>query len=69
MATTQQIHEHDVVQLRRQIGSWPVGREGTVVAEKNGWKLIEIADEEGATLDFLSVADSDLNVIWRPSSS
>lgn len=69
MATVQQIHEHDVVRLRRPVGSWLIGREGTVVAEKAEWKLIEIADEQGAALDFVSVVDSDLDVIWRPAAS
>jgi hypothetical protein len=66
MATIgQQIREHDVVTLRRQIGSWPSGQEGTVVAEEGPWKLIEIADEQGAMLDLISVLDVDLDVIWK----
>jgi hypothetical protein len=39
-----------------------------VVAEKGSWKLIEIADEQGVTLDLVSVASSDLDVVWSPSS-
>jgi len=65
MATIQKIHEHDVVRLRRQVKSWPVGQEGTVVAEKGPWKLIEVADEQGAALDFISVGERDLDVIWK----
>jgi len=66
MATVdQRIREHDVVTLRRRIGSWPSGREGTVVATKGSWKLVEIADEQGAMLDLISVVESDLDVIWR----
>jgi hypothetical protein len=69
MATVrQQINEHDVVKLRRQVGSWPAGEEGTVVDVRGSWKLIEIADEQGAMLDLISVADSDLDVIWKPAS-
>jgi hypothetical protein len=66
MATIgQHIREHDVVILRRQVGSWPCGREGTVVAEQGPWKLIEIADEQGSMLDLISVLDADLDVIWK----
>ena len=66
MATLdQKISEHDVVTLRRQIGSWPSGRDGTVVAEQGPWKLIEIADEQGSMLDLISVLDADLDVIWK----
>ena len=65
MATVgQQIHEHDVVKLRRQTGTWPAGQEGTVVGVKGPWKLIEIADDRGSMLDLISVADDDLAVIW-----
>ena len=65
MTMSQQIREHDVVALRRQIGSWPAGLEGTVVAEQGSWKLIEIADEQGAMQDLVSVLDTDLDVIWK----
>jgi hypothetical protein len=66
MATAdRKIGEHDVVKLRRQIGLWPSGQEGTVVAERGSWKLIEIADAQGATRDFISVPDADLDVVWK----
>jgi hypothetical protein len=69
MATVgQEIREHDVVKLRRQVGPWSSGQEGTVVAEKGAWKLIEIADEQGATRDFISALDADLDVIWKVGS-
>jgi hypothetical protein len=70
MATVrQQIHEHDVVRLRRQAGSWPPGQEGTVVGIKGPWKLIEIADDRGAMLDLISVADQDLDVLWSRTTN
>lgn len=65
----ERIGEHDVVRLWRQVKSWPIGQEGTVVAEKGEWKLLEIADERGVTLDFLSVPDRDLDVVWTPSAT
>ena len=65
MATlSREIHENDIVELRRQVGSWPAGREGMVVAEKGTLKLVEIADEQGATLDFVSVPERDLKTTW-----
>lgn len=60
------VHEHDVVRLRRQFGPWPAGRQGTVVGEKGCWNLIEIADDQGVALDFLSVDEEDLAVVWSP---
>jgi hypothetical protein len=60
----QQICEHDIVRLRRSIGIWPKGREGTVVAEKGPAKLVEIADDRGAMLDLVSAPDDALDVIW-----
>jgi hypothetical protein len=36
-----------------------------VVAEKGSLKLVEIADEQGATLDFIPVPEDQLRVTWR----
>jgi hypothetical protein len=58
------IHEDDIVQLQRRVGPWPAGREGFVVAEKGPLKLVEIADEQGATIDFISVQEADLKMTW-----
>jgi len=67
MATTsQEIREHDVVRLRRGVGKWAAAREGTVVAEKGNWRLVEIADDRGVTLDLISVREADLDVVWKP---
>jgi len=54
------IQEHDVVELRRPVGHWSAGQQGTVVSEHGAWKLIEIADNDGAMLDLLSLPESDL---------
>lgn len=65
MATvSQEIRENDVVQLRQQVGPWPAGSEGMVVAEKGSLKLVEIADEQGATLDFIAVPAGELRAMW-----
>lgn len=67
MATlNREIHENDIVQLQRQVGPWSAGREGMVVAVRGSLKLVEITDEQGATLDFISVPDEGLKTIWSP---
>lgn len=63
-AVGHKIHEHDVVRLQRQLGGWPEGQQGTVVAEKGRWKLVEIADDRGVMLDLVSAAEGDLDVVW-----
>jgi hypothetical protein len=62
----QKIQENDVVQLRERVGQWPAGREGTVIAEKGAWKLLEIEDDQGVMLDLISVAEPMLELIWSP---
>ena len=44
-------------------GSWPAGTVGTVVSERGEWKLVEIADERGVTLDYVSVAEARLALV------
>jgi hypothetical protein len=66
MATTgQRIREHDVVRLRQRVGKWPAAEEGTVLDEKGSWRLVELADDEGVTLDLISVREGDLDVVWK----
>jgi hypothetical protein len=66
MATlSQKVREDDIVKLRKQVGPWPAGREGMVVAENGSLKLVEIADEQGATIDFISVPEDQRRVAWR----
>lgn len=66
MKAHSEVHEHDIVQLRRKVGGWPSGREGFVVAERGRLKLVEIEDEHGATLDFIAVPEADLKTVWSP---
>jgi hypothetical protein len=62
----QAIRENDAVELVDAVGkvdtdgSWPAGTIGTVVSEHGEWKLIEIADERGVALDYVSVAANRL---------
>jgi hypothetical protein len=70
MATVKQaIREHDVVELLDAInraeadGSWPAGTVGTVLDQRGESKLVEIADERGATLDYVVVAADRLALV------
>ena len=75
MATSvkQAIHENDVVELTEPVdkvegtGQWPAGTRGTVVAEHDQHKLIEISDDAnyGATLDMVSVTEDRLKLITK----
>jgi hypothetical protein len=64
--TAHKIREHDVVRLKQPAGKWPAGKEGTVLAVKDGWELVELADDQGVTLDLISVRESDLDLAWKP---
>lgn len=70
MATVKQaIREHDVVELLDAVdkveadGSWPAGTVGTVLDERGGSKLVEIADARGMTLDYVVVAADRLVLV------
>ena len=78
MATSvkQAIHENDVVEFTGPVakveatgGQWPAGTRGTVVAEHDQHKLIEISDDAnyGATLDMVSVTEDRLKLITKHS--
>ena len=45
----------EVVELREARGEWPAGTVGTVVEASDEGALVEIADEEGRTLELLTV--------------
>jgi hypothetical protein len=63
------IHEHDVVALRNAVdkvqgtGQWPAGTTGTVVDERGADKLIEIYNDRGETLDFISQPEDKLKLV------
>jgi hypothetical protein len=77
------IGEHDVVALRRPvdkdevltrdpgedrgIGQWPAGTEGTVVGDYGDHKLVEISNDRGEALDFLTVSVDDLELVIKYS--
>ncbi|MEA2222580.1 MAG: hypothetical protein QOH83_956, partial [Solirubrobacteraceae bacterium] len=47
--------ELDVVELLAESGRWPAGAVGTVVEASDAAALIEIADDRGHAIDFVSV--------------
>ncbi len=69
------VGENDVVELIDDVdkvdgeGSWPAGTVGTVVGEREEWKLVEISEDQppGRTLDMISVAEERLRLISRYS--
>jgi hypothetical protein len=76
MATVKHaIHELDVVELLDPVdkveleGRWPAGTRGTVVSERDDWKLFEVSDPDafGAARDFISVPESRLKLISKHS--
>jgi hypothetical protein len=69
----QAIHENDYVELTRPVekvdgtGQWPAGTRGTVVAEHDQHKMIEISDDRGVALDFISQAENQLKLVSKHS--
>jgi hypothetical protein len=65
----QAIHEHDVVALTQAVdrdegvGKWAAGTTGTVVSERGEHKLIEISNDRGEALDFISQTEDELKLI------
>jgi hypothetical protein len=51
----------------RGIGKWPAGTEGTVVSDFGDHKMIEISDDRGVALDFLTVPVEDLELVIKYS--
>jgi hypothetical protein len=76
MATVKQaIHEHDVVALTQAVdkdegvGKWPAGTSGTVISERGEHKLIEISNDRGEALDFVSQTEDQLKLIAVSTAS
>jgi hypothetical protein len=51
-----------VVELREARGEWPAGTIGTVVEVSADGALVEIVDEDGRTLELLSVPHAALRL-------
>ena len=69
----QAIHENDVVELTQTAakvegtGQWLPGTKGTVVAEHSEHKLIEISNDHGEALDYISQTEDQLKLITKHS--
>jgi hypothetical protein len=59
------IAKHAVVALSEPIGTWPVGTRGTVVSDYGQPKLVEISDDNGATLDLVQVPVAGIHATQR----
>lgn len=57
------ITENDVVALKRAVGRWAPGTQGTAVSDHGISKLVEVSDDQGQTLDLFEVAETDLRLI------
>jgi Domain of unknown function (DUF4926) len=58
-----------VVDLRVEVGRWPVGTRGTVVEAFDDGALVEISDDRGHTLDMLSLPFDALTVVAPPTAA
>lgn len=79
----QAIHENDVVALtqavdkdetltqppdkERGIGRWPSGTIGAVVSDFGDHKMVEIADDRGVALDFVTVPVGQIRLVAKHS--
>lgn len=57
----------DVVELRVESGRWPAGTVGTIVEVDPDKALIEISDDRGHALDFISLPHDALVPHPEPS--
>ncbi len=55
MATKDQHAVLDVVEILTESGRWPAGTLGTIVETDDTRALVEISDERGHGLDFISL--------------
>jgi hypothetical protein len=67
------IGEHDVVAFTETIakaesaGTWPVGTKGAVISDYGDHKMIDVANEQGETLDMPTVPVEKLKLITKHS--
>lgn len=50
---------------QRGIGQWPAGARGTVVTDLGEQKMVEISDDRGVALDFVTVPVEHLRLISK----
>jgi|HubBroStandDraft_2_1064218.scaffolds.fasta_scaffold383789_2 hypothetical protein len=67
------IGEHDVVALTDTItkaentGTWPAGTKGAVISDFGDHKMVDIANEQGETLDMPIIAVEKLELVSKHS--
>lgn len=59
--------ELDVIELRADSGRWPAGKRGTVLEVLESVALVEISDEHGHSLDFLTLPLDALRPVDTPA--
>lgn len=52
--------ELEVVELLTEVGRWPAGTSGTVISANETTALVEVSDDRGHGLDFVSVPQAAL---------
>ena len=58
----------EVVELLADSGRWPVGTVGTVIEANDELALVEISDDRGHALDFISVPHDALATTPLPTT-
>lgn len=61
--------ELEVIKLLAQVGRWPAGTTGTVVRSDETIALIEISDDRGHGLDFVSVPQAAVSALGVPQTT
>ncbi len=67
------INENDVVAFIDAVdkvesaGRWPAGTRGAVISDYGDFKMVEIANEQGETLDMPVVSEEKLKLIAKHS--
>jgi hypothetical protein len=57
----------DAIDKNEGTGTWPAGTEGTVVHDFGDHKMVEISDDRGVALDFVTVPVEQLELIIKYS--
>jgi hypothetical protein len=67
------IGEHDVIALTDTVaraestGTWPAGTKGAVISDFGDHKMVDIANEQGETLDMPIIAVEKLELVSKHS--
>ncbi len=71
VAFTQPVDKNETLtqppSIHRGVGKWPAGTEGTVVSDYGDHKMVEISDDRGVALDFVTVPVEQLQLVEQHS--